>query len=95
MEHTPTPWKLGTPYEGKVKIFHDSKRGFSDDHDTVANSIPEVDAAFIVTAANAYEKDQEIIGELIGEIKRIHPIIHGSNCSCSGFKSLLAKAESR
>lgn len=49
---TPTPWKLGISYEGKVKIYHEEN---NDDPQTITLDTSDANAAFIVLAVNFHQ----------------------------------------
>lgn len=121
-QHTPTPWKLANPRrvvggEHQVEVIGVSLSGStSKPYMTTANEVSfavrhEADAAFIVRAVNAYEKDQEIKRELLAALKSSQKLIqmarqyfpksiHNSDKftlenSCAEIGTAIAKAEGK
>lgn len=64
-KHTPTPWK----YIGAGNNCIIVKQVLNDFQPILAKNLTEQDARFICKAVNAYEKDQEIIKELLAASK--------------------------
>lgn len=82
-QHTPTPWEVSGELE-HLKIVANSKEEYACDGIVkIADITPgdyeiaeyghcEANAAFIVRAVNAYERDQEIKKELVRNLKNAH-----------------------
>ena len=110
MNHTPTPWKvesIRTSGTGKKSVFTKCLIAEADQK-IIANMFRahnetcKIDAAFIVRAVNAYERDQEIINELLATVKALHrdkwwerpQEEHDALCN-SRIRQAIAKAEEK
>ena len=57
----------------------------------------ESDRDYIVHAVNAYDKDQEVIGELVGSVKNYHNALafHELGSHCCKVGDIINRAEGR
>jgi alpha-L-arabinofuranosidase len=65
--HTPVPWECPGSDGGEFVICHTDSTG---KRRTLAHVYSKQDAAFIVTAVNAYDSDQAKIAALVQALKR-------------------------
>lgn len=104
-KHTPTPLEVTRLDNGQIAI--KCKRGLVAIMEAGYGKTREEDAAFIVTACNAYEKDQEIKRELLARVRLDGMAFHQSDnkynlheplfrdckhIECVHYKSIIASA---
>ena len=65
-QHTPTPWKLEAEEDAEIGISTDNNdfRALGDQWQNLAVAYDAANAAFIVTACNAYDQDKATIKAL-------------------------------
>lgn len=102
--HTPTPWRVAKdPMNPNPRIHGADKELVTVVSEGKAFAKPtDANAAFIVKAVNAYEKDQETIKELLATVKALHrdkwwqrpKEIHDALCNLR-IHEAIAKAEEK